>query len=110
MKKYIRCSEDNGIREGFWFDFGNRAIFLQSNSVNITDNIARKFINAVCDVRNVGDKIRKSALYDEATLKDFKRRIYRATVEDKGSYMSAYGKNWTMNFPYEDWEREVIEL
>ena len=110
MKRYIHSSEDNAIREGFWFDFGNKAIFLESDSVNVTDKLARKFINKVCDVRNVGDEIRQKALYDRATLKDFKRRIYKATVEDKGSYMSAYGKNWTMNFPYEDWYSEVIEI
>ena len=111
MKRWIRCSEEP-IQTGFYFVAGNKGFFLESDASNITDNIARRFINAVCDFRNVGDKIRQSALYNADALKDFKRRITRATLEhiDTGkiTYWSIRGHGFTENFPEEDFANDII--
>ena len=69
MKRYIHATTDiDG--PGFLFNLGNKDFFYKSDATNITDKIVRKFINAVCDMKGVGDSIRQSALYNEATFKD----------------------------------------
>jgi len=114
MKRYVRSAEILESYSGFYFVAGNRGIFLKSNMSNITDRIVRQFINAVCDMRGVGDKIRESALYSEATLKDFKRRIDRAELihNDTGkiTYWTIKGNNFQDNFPEEDFERDIIVI
>lgn len=114
MKRYVRSSEELDVKQGFFFEFKNRAIFLESDSANITDKIARKFINAVCDLRQVGDGIRNSAIYNEATLKDFKKRIDRATLEriDTGRlvYYVIKGKGFTLSFPEDEFKETVIMI
>lgn len=111
MKRWIHTSTDN-VKSGFYMTIGNKGIFLESNKRNLTKKIVRDFINKVCDIKNVGDKIRQSALYDEATLKDFQRRITRANLEhrvtDKVSFYSLYGDGFTENFPEDEFERSVI--
>jgi len=111
MKRYIRSSEDIGI-PGFLFEKGNKAYFYETTSSNITDKIARIFINAVCDERGIGDKIRQSALYSPDTLKDFKRRIDKATLyineNDWGTYYSIKGSGFSLNFPEEEFKTDVI--
>lgn len=116
MKRYIKAySEVIDTKYGFVFEFKNYALFLESDSKNITDKIARSFINKVCDIRGVGDAIRKSALYDPTALKDFKHRIDRAelvtTLLSNGSkYYTIRGNQFSLNFPEEDFNREVIVL
>ena len=116
MKRYICSSTALEFKEGFLFNAGNKDFFLESNSANITDKIARKFINALCDLRNVGDALRETSLYDPATLKDVKRRIEKATLEHKDTGKVTY---WTItmchgncisNFPEEDFAKYVIVL
>ena len=114
MKWYVRSSEELDIKQGFFFEFKNRAIFLVSDSANITDKIARKFINVVCDLRQVSDSIRNAALYDGATLKDFKKRIDRATLErintGKIVYYTIKGKGFTLCFPEDEFKETVIMI
>lgn len=113
MKRYIRSDEEIYDSEpGFLFEFGNHAIFYKHSGSNLTDNIVRAIINKVCDYRNVSDTIRETALQDRPTLDDFRRRISKATLTkvDTGKviYYSIKGKYFTMNFPEEDFAREVI--
>ena len=113
MKRLVYSSSEVS-ESGFLFEAGKKAYFYKSNLSNITDKIARKFINAVCDERGVGDKIRQSALYDSATLDDFKRRISNAVLEEhdtgKIKYFTIRGKYFTLNFPEEDFEQDVIVI
>lgn len=114
MKRYVRSySEVIDTKHGFVFEFKNYALFLESDSQNITDKIARSFINKVCDIKGVGDAIRKSALYDPAALKDFKHRIDRAELVEKSlsngkKFYTISGDGFSMNFPEADFNREVI--
>lgn len=99
-------------KQGFWFEIGRKGYFYEIDQHNITDKIVRKFINAVCDERGTGDSIRRKALYDKPTLEDFKRRIGRATLQYKDTdfveYYTVSGNGFTLNFPCEDFENEVI--
>lgn len=116
MKRYIRAySEVVDTQKGFLFEFKNHALFYVSDAQNITDKIARTFINKVCDIRGVGDSIRNSALYDAAALKDFKRRIDKAElIETRLSNGKKFyiirGNGFSLNFPEDDFNREVIVL
>ena len=114
MKRYIR-SNSNIVSEieGFLFERGKYVLFLNNPSSNLTDKIARKFINKICDIRGVGDSIRQSALYSADTLKDFKRQIVKATLYEKElsngqHFMSISGSGFTLNFPEEEFNNEVI--
>lgn len=110
MKRWIHTAEDlTDSTPGFLFNFGNRDIFLRSNKSNLTSKIVRDFINIACDLRNVGDAIREKALYDEATLKDFRSRITKAELEQvSDDWYRISGRNFTFNFPKEDFDRDVI--
>ena len=113
MKRYIKSNDElNTSEPGFLFEFGNHAVFYKHPGSNLTDNIVRAIINKVCDYRNVSDTIRETALQDRPTLDDFKRRISKATLtkNDTGKvvYYTIKGKYFTLNFPEEDFIKEVI--
>lgn len=110
MKRWIHAAEDIDIQSGFFFTFKDKGIFLADNGQYLTDKIIRKFINAVCDIRSVGDKIRESALYDKATLADFRRRIDKAELEKKSWGYIIKGKNFSASYPQEDFEKDIIIL
>lgn len=100
---------------GFYMTFSNKGIFLEDEGTNITDKIARKFINWVCDYKDIGEGIRKKALYDNATLKDFKKRINKADLikcitENGYNYYSIKGNNFTVNYPVDDFKKDIILL
>ena len=114
MKRYLRCTSDVVSEvDGFLFESGKHALFLENSGSNLTDKIVRKFINKVCDIRGVGESIRSSALYNEATLKDFKRRISKATLQERVlnngvHFFSISGSGFTLNFPEEEFDDAVI--
>ena len=98
---------------GFYMTLGNKGLFYESDGTNITDKVARAFINRICDYKDVGDAIRKKALYDKPTLHDFKRRIDKAIIEehttDSGyTYYSIKGNNFTACYPVPDFESDII--
>lgn len=112
MKRYIRFSTNGGPVAGFLFEFGNRAIFIKSNITKVTDKVVRCVINCLCDIKNVSDSIRQGALYNQDTLRDFRRRIAKATLEHVETpsveYYRISGKDFTLNFPEDDFRRDVI--
>ena len=114
MKRLVYSTVDLESKNGFLFEQGTKAFFLESDVSYLTDKIVRKFINAICDLNGVGDAIRNSALYNEATLKDFKKRISKAvlTKKDTGKivYYTISGNGFSLNFPEEDFNRDVIIL
>ena len=110
MKRWIHAFEEVG-QDGFFFVIRNKGIFLRSNSKNLTKKILRDLINTVCDMNSVGDKIRESALYSEATLEDFRRRTQRAVLKKvdtgKVEYYSIRTPNGTSNYPIEDFKDQI---
>ena len=113
MKRWIHATTELE-EQGFLLNVGNKDFFYRSNASNTTDKIVRIFINKVCDVKGVGDAIRQSALYNEATLKDFKRRIQKATLEhivtDKVSYYKISGKGFSSSFPEDEFDQWVVVI
>lgn len=112
MKRYIYSSELIECYHGFYFTIGNLAFFLKSDAHNLTDKLIRKFINAFCDKQGVSDAIRQKSLYDKPTLEDFRRRISKCDLNhiDTGkiTYWSITGRGMIVNYPEEDFKREVI--
>ena len=111
MKRWIHASGDL-VQDGFFFVLGNKGIFLRSNSKNLTKKILRDLINTVCDIKNVGDAIREAALYNDATLEDFRRRTVKATLQKvdtgKVEYYSIRTPNSISNYPIEDFSRDIV--
>ena len=98
---------------GFYMTMGDKGLFYESDGTNITDKVARAFINAICDYKGIGDAIRKKSLYDKPTLIVFKRRIDKAIIEehitDSGyKYYSIKGNNFTANYPVNDFNKDII--
>ena len=91
---------------GFYSSVGNKGIFIADDNAKVTDRVARKMINAICDLKGVGDKIRQAALYDKPTLADVKYRTSKANLSHvdtgKTTYWSVSGKGFTINNPEED--------
>ena len=93
---------------GFLMNIGNKDLFLISEKKNITDDIARAFINKICDIRNKPVELKERALNDKPTLNDFKRRIDKATLEHKNEYDSVVGKNFMLSIPNEEKDSLII--
>ena len=114
MKRYIHSSELLECYPGFYFTVGNLAFFLKSDAHNLTDKLIRKFINALCDKKGVGDAIRQKSLYDKPTLEDFRRRISKCDLNHldtgKVTYWSITNSGMTASYPEEDFAKEVTVL
>lgn len=112
MKRYIHAADSADNQSGFVYNAGNKEYFYINDAQMITDKVVRAFINKLCDVRGVGDSIRKSALYDKATLAEFRKRIQPAVLErhDTGKiiYYTISGKNFSWSFPESDFENDVV--
>lgn len=114
MKRYIRSDyEITDEKRGFVLEFRRNALFYESDMQNITDKIVRQFIKKVAEINNVSDAIRDAALYDQAALKDFKRKIDKATLVEKDlsngkKFYTISGNGFSMNFPEDDFNKEVI--
>ena len=93
---------------GFLMNIGNKDLFLISEKKNITDDIARAFINKICDIRNKPVELKERALNDKPTLNDCKRRIDKATLEHKNEYDSVVGKNFMLSIPNEEKDSLII--
>lgn len=102
------------MTKGFIFTMGTKCLFYETELTNITDKIARAFINKVCDIKNVGDGIRKSALYNVDCLKDFKKRIAPATLEKTTTqnlqieFYRIQGKYFSMSLPKDEFIKDVV--
>lgn len=98
---------------GFYMTMGNKGLFYESDGTNITDKVARAFINAICDYKEIGDAIRKKSLYDKPTLTEFKRRIDKAIIEERITdsgykFYSIKGNNFTAIYPVDEFKEDII--
>ena len=101
------------MRKGFLFTQGRTEIFLVSDAQRKTDNVARAIIDTLATVRNIPAEVVERAKLDPPTLKDFKRRTDAATLEEKTTpngtkYYTISGKNFSLNYPAEDFCNDVI--
>ena len=72
------------MNKGFTMTVGNKMYFLISDKKNITNDIAKVFINKICDTRGFSQEIREKCLKDKATLDDVKYKLQsNCTIEKK---------------------------
>lgn len=116
MKRYVRAEAEIAYtRPGFVMETGRFALFYESDAAYLTDKIVRQFIRKVAEIKGASDAIRDAALYNEAALKDFRRRIDKASLTKKRlgngkNFYTIAGKEFSLNFPEVDFSREVIVL
>ena len=100
------------METGFYFVMGNKGIFVTSNTTKRTDAIARKIIDIIGELRNVPKETLDRAKADKMTLDDIKRRTTAATLEhfetSKIEFYRISGKNFTENFPVDDFEKDIV--
>lgn len=114
MKRYVRAEAEIAyMKSGFVMETGRFALFYESDAAYLTDKIVRQFIKKVAEIRGASDAIRDAALYNEAALKDFRRRIDKASLTKKQlgngkNFYTIAGNEFSLNFPEEDFNREVI--
>lgn len=98
--------------QGFLLTTSNKHFVLLSNKTNITDTIARKFINKICDYKNYNNDFKVRCLNDRFTLNDTKYRItkceYEVVKTDTITYFKIYGKNFYIGIPYDEKETLII--
>lgn len=94
------------IANGFLLTAGNKDYFLISENKNITDKIAKKFINKICALKKITNK--EIYLSNADLLKDFKYRIDNATLENKETYYLITGKNFSISIPDNDMDDLII--
>jgi hypothetical protein len=91
---------------GFALTRGNFIYVLESEGKNVTDNVAHKFVEAICNRLNMPDETRKLVYEDKKFIKDLKYRISRCTVDTrkagKISFYHIEGDNYTENIPFEE--------
>lgn len=96
------------MKKAFLVEFGRKYYILISDKVNITDDIARKFIVKILELRGVNKEQINIVLQDRVSLDEIKRRCNRCTLEIKDNYYSIKGKYFGISIPFTDEEQVVI--
>ena len=96
----------------FLLTTSNKHFVLISNKTNITDTIARKFINKICEYKNYNNEFKVRCLNDRFTLNDTKYRITKCEYEEVKTetiqYYKIYGKNFYIAIPYEERDNIIV--
>lgn len=96
------------MEKGFIATIGRKHYILISDKVNITDDIARKFIVKILELKGKSKECINIALQDRYTLDTIKYKCDRCTFEIKESYYSINGKYFGISIPFTDEEQVVI--
>ena len=96
------------MKKGFLVELGRKYYVLISDKVNITDDIARKFIAKILELKGKSQEYINIALQHSPTLNDVKYRCSRCTFEVKESYYSINGKSFVISIPFNDKEDLVV--
>ena len=96
------------MKKGFIFEIGRKYYILISDKVNITDDIARKFIVKTLEVKGKSKEYINIAVQHRPTLNYVKKRISKCTIEIKENYYSIKGNYFLFNIPFTDKEELVI--
>ena len=96
------------MKNGFIVTIGTKDYILISDNVNITDNIARKFIAKILELKGKSQEYINIALQHRPTLDDIKYKCDRCTLEAKESYYSIKGKNFGISIPFTEADTVVI--
>ena len=96
------------MEKGFIVTIGRRNYILISDKVNITDDIARKFIAKILELKGKSKEYINIALQHRPTLDDMKYRCDRCTIEIKENYYSINGKNFGLSIPFSDKDEVLL--
>ena len=96
------------MKKGFLVEIGKKYYVLISDKVNITDDIARKFIAKILELKGKSQEYINIAMQHRPTLNDIKYRCDRCTLETKETYYSINGKNFGISIPFTEAETVVI--
>lgn len=98
--------------KGFYMAAGRKGYFYKTDSTKRTTAIINAFIEAIATTNNRPQELIERAKADKATHEDIKRRIAPATIEKKDLptivFYTIAGKNFTENFPEEDFNNEIV--
>ena len=94
------------MQKGFIVTLKRKHYILISDKVNITYDIARKFVVKILELNGVDKEVINTALQDKETLDRIKYLCERCTLETKETYYSISGKYFLMSIPFTD--EEVI--
>ena len=96
------------MKNGFIVELGRKYYVLISDKVNITDDIARKFIGKILELKGKSEEYINIAMQHRPTLNDVKYRCKRCTFEEKDFYYSIKGKNFGIGIPFNKKEYLVV--
>ena len=96
------------MKNGFIVELGRKYYVLISDKVNVTDDIARKFIAKILELKGKSKEYISIAMQHRPTLNDVKYRCSRCTFEEKESYYSIKGKSFVIGIPFNDKEDLVV--
>lgn len=83
---------------------GSKEIFLVTERTNITKKVAQLFIEEIMSIKNASKELTEKAKEDKRTLDGIKKAIFKATLEDKGTFYSIKGGNSIQSIPKSDAE------
>ena len=96
------------MKNGFIVTIGRKEYILISDKKNITDDIARKFIAKILELKGKSQEYINIALQHRPTLDDIKYKCDRCTLETKETYYSIKGKNFGISIPFTEADTIVI--
>ena len=96
------------MKNGFIVELGRKYYVLISDKVNITDDIARKFIAKILELNGKSQEYINIAMQHRPTLNDVNNRCKRCTFEEKDIYYSINGKNFGISIPFNKKEYLVV--
>lgn len=100
------------MKNGFSLFNGNKLYFLESENVNITENIVSRFIEKIGSEKGLCKDIIEKCLQDQETRKKIRFLIDRTTLEYKGKdnwkYIYLSGKNFGQSIPEKEIENYLI--
>ena len=96
------------MKNGFIVELGRKYYVLISDKVNITDDIARKFIAKILELNGKSQEYINIAMQHRPTLNDIKYRCKRCTFEEKDIYYSINGKDFGISIPFNKKEYLVV--
>lgn len=101
------------MTKGFYFTHGKNGYFLKSDKTRKTDAVLIRLIEGIGKHRNANPDTIERAKTDRATLEDFRRRTDAATLEERTTaggftYYNISGKGFSVSFPPEDFQKEIV--
>lgn len=98
---------------GFVMSIGNKDYFMESKAAKRTDKVCAAFIERIGMEKGKSRDFIDRAKTHKPTLDDIRRRIDAATLsklttQNGFEYYRISGKNFSFNYPHEDFNNDVI--